>query len=107
MANVELGAKLKWYRKEQHMTLQQVADALGVSAASTVSSWESGKSEPSISTLSKIGVLYHIGNLYSLATNEQLPSSLTPKEETLIHAYREHPEYQEAVNRILGIQARR
>lgn len=33
--------------------------------------------------------------------------SLTPEEIELIHAYREHPEYQEAVNRILGIQARR
>ena len=103
MANVELGAKLKWYRKQQHMTLQQVADALGVTAGSTVSSWESGKSEPDAATILKIGKLYQINDLYSLNENtEDRPYS--PEEIELIYAYREHPELQAAIRRMLDIE---
>lgn len=103
MANMELGAKLKWYRKEAHMTLQEVANALGVSNGSTVSSWESGKSEPDAATILKIGRLYNITNLYSLIENKN-DTPYSSEEISLIYAYRAHPELHDAIKRMLEIQ---
>ena len=49
-----LGEKLQAVRKEQGLTLQQVADAAGLSKA-FVSQIESGTANPSLASLKRVG----------------------------------------------------
>ena len=55
MANKNLGNLLKIYRKNSLLTQQQVADALNINRT-TYTYYETGKTEPSIDTLSRFSV---------------------------------------------------
>lgn len=48
MANSILGQRLKELRNESRLTQQDAADRLGLKSKSTISMWESGKTEPDI-----------------------------------------------------------
>ena len=52
-----LGQRLRQLRKEKSLTLQQVADALGVTRA-CVSKWETGRSEPDLGSIDAIGAIF-------------------------------------------------
>lgn len=49
----EFGNKLKSIRKEQGVTLLEIAEALGTTET-TVCRWENGKAEPNITKLKKL-----------------------------------------------------
>jgi transcriptional regulator with XRE-family HTH domain len=52
-----LGQRLRKLRKEKSFTLQQVADALGVTRA-CVSKWETGRSQPDLVSIDAIGAVF-------------------------------------------------
>ncbi|WP_334427478.1 MULTISPECIES: helix-turn-helix domain-containing protein [unclassified Levilactobacillus] len=57
MASTELGARLKHFRLAQHLTQTALADKLHVSRQ-TVSSWETGRNQPDIATITQLADLY-------------------------------------------------
>jgi len=59
MASTELGARLKKFRQTQHLTQTALADQLHVSRQ-TVSSWETGRNQPDIATITQLASLYAI-----------------------------------------------
>lgn len=113
--------KLKEIRKKCALTQQQVADALGVER-STYTYYETGKTDPSISTLQKIMVLFdcEFDEIYPYLTNVAEPfskynegttmnfSQLYSDEKELIANYRllkpddRQKIYQEALNLVNG-----
>lgn len=50
MANALLGQKLKHLRQLCNLTQQDAADKMGLKSKSTISMWESGKTEPDVMT---------------------------------------------------------
>jgi transcriptional regulator with XRE-family HTH domain len=62
-----LGQRLRELRKEKSFTLQQVADALGVTRA-CVSKWETGRSQPDLVSLDAIGAVFGFTVSEMLAT---------------------------------------
>ena len=62
-----LGQRLRQLRKEKSFTLQQVADALGVTRA-CVSKWETGRSQPDLVSIDAIGAVFGFTASELLAT---------------------------------------
>ncbi|WP_407890253.1 helix-turn-helix transcriptional regulator [Levilactobacillus sp. N40-8-2] len=58
MASTELGARLKQFRQQQ-LTQTALADKLHVSRQ-TISSWETGRNQPDISTITQLAALYAV-----------------------------------------------
>jgi len=52
-----LGQRIRQLRREKSFTLQQVADALGVTRA-CVSKWETGRSQPDLGSIDAIGAVF-------------------------------------------------
>jgi transcriptional regulator with XRE-family HTH domain len=63
-----LGQRLRQLRKEKSLTLQQVADALGVTRA-CVSKWETGTSSPDLNRLESLA------NVFGLSARDLLDNS--------------------------------
>ena len=61
------GQRLRQLRKEKSFTLQQVADALGVTRA-CVSKWETGRSQPDLVSIDAIGAVFGFTASELLAT---------------------------------------
>lgn len=79
MVTEDVGARLRAARVQRGMSLRSVASALGVSA-SLISQVETGKTQPSVSTLYAI-VTYlgiSIDDLLGVATPATAPSATTP-----------------------------
>jgi transcriptional regulator with XRE-family HTH domain len=54
----DLAEKLKYFRKQSHLTQQQVADALSIKR-STYAYYETGKTTPKLSTLQSLSRLFN------------------------------------------------
>ena len=54
-----LGEKIKLYRENKKMTQSEIAETLGVKAA-TISKYEAGTLEPNIESLKKLAELFEI-----------------------------------------------
>ena len=61
--------KLRYYRKASAMTHQQMADALNINRT-TYTKYESGKSNPSLQTITKIAEILNISPLELLPRSE-------------------------------------
>lgn len=59
-----LGQKLRKVRLEKKMTLQQVADALGLKTRASVHHWESGFRVPKLASLKRLAKLYGVDVMY-------------------------------------------
>lgn len=94
---------IKKRRTELNLTMCQVAKIVGVSEC-TISRWESGDianmRRDKISLLAKA---LKISPGVIMGWEDYPKLSLTENEEKLITAYREQPQMQEAVNKLLGI----
>ncbi len=84
MDQKKIGGFLSELRKEQGMTQQQLADAIGVSSK-TVSKWECGKGMPEMSSVLPLCEFLHI-SVNELLSGERLPVESYPKkaEENII-----------------------
>ncbi|SEG23324.1 helix-turn-helix domain-containing protein [Algoriphagus boritolerans] len=65
---MELGHHLKRARESKRMSQQEVAEFLGVSQK-TLSNMESGKTQPTVMQLAKLGELYDLDMLKLLSKN--------------------------------------
>lgn len=92
-------------RKELGLTMEDVAKVVGVSKA-TVKRWESGEIENiKRDKIVSLANALHTTPAYLMGwvDNDTSDIELSKDERKLVLAYREHPEMQDAVNKLLGI----
>lgn len=93
VTHMTIGAKIKKLRRERDMTQEDLAEALGISAAS-VSQWECDKTAPDISQLPVLS------NIFEVTTDFLLGVDVTNKEKeietiierALVHRHNGYPE---------------
>jgi len=93
---------LKSLRKQLNLSQQAVADKLSVSR-SAVAMWEIGASEPDNGLLLKLSALLGVSVDELLGNDPPAPAGLSEKEQCLIEAYHAKPEFQGAVDQLLGL----
>lgn len=111
MKNPQIARVLKYYRKLNNFSVNEVSELLteyGTSAApKTIYGWENGTTQPDADTLMLLCELYHIENiLESFGYKEQSEKTnliLTKHEKKLILKYRENVAMQSAVNKLLNL----
>ncbi len=72
MDNNVFGERLRALRERKELTQKELGDILGGLAESTLSSYESGKRQPSFNTLKKIANYFHCSTDYLLGETEIL-----------------------------------
>lgn len=111
MRNENIGKMLKYYRKLNKLSVNEVSDLLRENhapvAPKTIYGWESGHTQPDADTLLYLCDLYKIDNIlkaFGYETEELPPRpQLTEFEYEMIKKYREHPEMHDAINKLLEI----
>ncbi|WP_395321991.1 helix-turn-helix domain-containing protein [Levilactobacillus parabrevis] len=76
MASTELGPRLKQFRQTQQLTQTALADQLHVSRQ-TVSSWETGRNQPDIATITQLATLYAVPVDVLLQGTTAIPATKT------------------------------
>ena len=109
MKNNQIGVMLKKYRKMNALSVNDVVvelhDKYGVNVAEkTVYGWESNQAHPTSDVFVALCDIYKINNI-SDVFNSKEPKGfpITAEERQLIENYRQHPEMQGAVRKILNI----
>ena len=110
MKNERIGAILRYYRKINNLSVADVVKRLELEdtfvAEKTIYGWENSQTQPDADNLLKLCKIYHIDNILSsfeYLPDEGTPIRLTEFEEKLIKSYREHPEYQSAIKKLLEL----
>jgi transcriptional regulator with XRE-family HTH domain len=109
MKNEKIAKVLKQYRKNNNLTVQDVARLLEEKSVSvavkTIYGWESGQTQPDADTLLLLCDIYNIDNILStFGYNDKKTFNVTKYEEELIINYRKHPEIQYAVKKLLDME---
>ena len=108
MKNEKIGTILRYYRKLNNLSVADVVKLLESEdtfvAEKTIYGWENSQTQPDADNLLKLCKIYNIADI--LSSFEYLPPNkeyirLTEFEEKLIKSYREHPQYQEAIKKLL------
>lgn len=88
---MEFSSNLRYLRKERGMSQDELADKLGYKSFTTIQKWESGVSEPSVSTLRVIANIFGVSMDQMINQDLSVPSSssatplqLTEQEERLL-----------------------
>lgn len=111
MKNPNIATMLKYYRKLNNLSVNEVSDILkehhNAAAPKTIYGWESGHTQPDADTLMFLCELYHIENILE-TFGYQTPTgdgnlTLTRKEKKLILQYRKSPEMQPAIDKLLQL----
>lgn len=92
---MEFSSNLRYLRKERGMSQDELADKLGYKSFTTIQKWESGVSEPSVSTLRVIANIFGVSMDQMINQDLSVPSSssadplqLTEQEEHLVVSFR-------------------
>lgn len=96
---------LKALREKNNLTQQQMSDIFGIQRP-TYSRYENGERQPDFDLLIAISKYFNVSVDYILGRDDYVIKSnpqLSSDEENLIQAYRNHPEMQAAVNKMLDI----
>ena len=109
MKNDNIAKKLKFYRKQNNLTVHDVASRLSVDqnivADKTIYGWESGQAQPDADILLKLCKIYHIDNILdAFGYDEKSFIQPTIFEQKLLKSYREHPELQPAIHKLLELE---
>lgn len=107
MKGRHIGEILRKYRKQRGWTVADVAIQLRDNyeinvAEKTIYGWESDQSYPRTETLLILCELYQIENFsndFSEGATNEFP--ITPEERMLIKKYRQHPEFRNAIKKLL------
>lgn len=111
MRNPKIAQALKYYRKLNGLSVNDVSSILKKNnfqaAPKTIYGWESGNAQPDADTLMILCEIYHIENVLE-AFGYQKPSQnnnivLSQHEKQLILRYRQEPEMQAAVDKLLNL----
>lgn len=90
---------LIYYLNIRNISQKELAERLGISSAA-VSNWTTGKNTPDIENLVSICKILNISINDLLG---EVVSRYSFKEKRLISSYREHPEFQKAVDKLLNL----
>lgn len=112
MRNPNIASALKYYRKLNKLSVNEVSDILKKNnfqaAPKTIYGWESGNTQPDADTLMILCEIYHIDNILEAFGYKESSSDttliLTEQEKQLVLKYREQEAMQPAVNRLLNIE---
>lgn len=92
---MEFSSNLRYLRKERGMSQDELADKLGYKSFTTIQKWESGVSEPSVSTLKVIANIFGVSMDQMINQDLSVPSSssatplrLSEQEEHLVVSFR-------------------
>ena len=95
---------IKTRRIELGLTMKAVAEFVGVSEG-TISRWESGEiKNMKRNKIAKLSQILKISPMELMGEIEIIHSEYTTHEKKLIEAYRNNPQMQEAVDKLLGIK---
>ena len=104
MGNIkdEISKNLLYYRKRSGLTQKEFAEKLGVKNTA-VSNWENNQNSIDIETLVKACNIFGI-SINQMYENNEENLDLNSHEKRVIKAYRNRPEMQPAVNKLLGLE---
>lgn len=114
MEKIQIGETLRALRKNHDWTIRDVAanlrDEYGITVAEkTIYGWESNQAYPRTETLLALCEIYQtdslLGNLLHIPVDKNFP--ITTDERHVIELYRDHPELQSAVKRILHVPGKK
>ena len=95
---------IKSKRLELGLTMREVADFVGVSEG-TISRWESGEiKNMKRNKIAKLSQILKISPMELMGEIETINLDYTAHERKVIEAYRNNPQMQEAVDKLLGIK---
>ena len=98
------GKRLADLRKARNLNIEDVAPKIGVSPR-TYYSYESNQRDPSTLTLAKIAIFFGVSADYLIdIENNQNNISLTAHETSVITAYRNKPEMQKSIDKLLDVE---
>ncbi|MCR4803555.1 MAG: helix-turn-helix domain-containing protein [Lachnospiraceae bacterium] len=123
MRNPNIGTTLRTLRKNSHLSVEEVSNILqehnNFSAPKTIYGWETGRTQPDADTLMFLCDLYQVDNIletfgyknednvletYGYSQEEEFALSLSEKEKALVLSYRQNPNMQNAVDKLLDIE---
>jgi transcriptional regulator with XRE-family HTH domain len=94
---------LKGLRKKCGLTQQELADELKL-AKSTISMYENGKREPDFETEELIADYFNVDINTLRGIKDKEAAIFSEHEKKVIFAYRNHPDMQKSVDKLLGIE---
>lgn len=113
MNNPNLGRMLRYYRKANSFSVQQVVNKLKNEyeislSPKTIYGWENGQNQPSADNLLVLCKMYKINNILDSlgyeGSPEQAPLILTPEEKEIIIKYRSRKYFNSAIRKLLDIE---
>lgn len=105
MSREHIAKVLKQLRLKSGLTAKQVGEMIGKSGK-TVSAWENNHGQPDAELLITLCDIYNVDDILKAFREDFTETiSLTEHEKSVIIAYRQQPSMQEAVDRLLGIEA--
>lgn len=104
MSREYIAQTLKRLRKQTGLTANQVGELLGKSGK-TVNAWENNRGQPDAEMLIRLCDIYNVADILAeFRTDfEQEKIALTKHEKHLILSYRNHPDMQTSVDRLLEL----
>lgn len=115
MKNPNIARALRYYRKLNNLSVDEVSDYLNAqnitAKSKTIYGWENGNSQPNADTLMTLCGYYHIENILETfgycpapSKDPDAASILTKEERMLLDAYHAHPDMKKAVFRLLELE---
>lgn len=113
MKNSNLGQALRYYRKANHFTVQQVVDCLHkqydvILSPKTLYGWETSQTQPSADNLLLLCKIYKISNILEALGYDgapaQAPLILSEEERELVIKYRSRKYFNSAIRKLLDIE---
>ena len=110
MKNPLIAERLKFYRKKNNLTIPEVSKLLSTTqpvAVKTIYGWESGHTQPDADTLMRLCCIYHVDDIlesFGYKPPKKPVFNLTTLEKNLIIEYRNHPDMQKAVRKLLELE---
>lgn len=98
---MNIGGNIRTIREDRGLSQIELAKRVGVTSAA-VSSWETNRTEPRMGMIERISVALNCKK--SDIVGIDIPVDLTEHERRLVIAYRQNPNMQEAVDRLLHIE---
>ena len=109
MKNNQIGIMLKKYRKMNALSVNDVVvelhDKYGVNVAEkTVYGWESNQAHPTSDVFVALCDIYKINNIGDIFNSKESKGfPITAEERQLIENYRQHPEMQSVIRKLLNM----
>lgn len=104
MSREHIAKVLKKLRIESGLTAKQVGEMIGKSGK-TVSAWENNHGQPDAELLIALCDIYNVDDiLKAFREDSTVNIYLNSHEKSVIIAYRQNPNMQEAVDRLLGVE---